>query len=265
MAWFLHFGEVVKGGCMNIINHREMEAICQLAQTAGPQQLKRLSDEERKVVSLMVKALSKGKETIATDLDVKELREHLSTPDMLESSSRGGKIAKGIKNIFGRVSSEKLSKEIDKINPLKKSPREVRQAQITFHANIIRDLDQKLENLRGRKDGIVQVLGYYKMLSESGNEIEQLRELENTSKSILAILPKQPPKDPVLLERDRQLRQCLPVLDRLRLETTAGRSKLLKDYVQEMQNLYTQCLDDHYRGSQMLIQENNILQKLKQS
>ncbi|MCE5318500.1 MAG: hypothetical protein LLG04_14205 [Parachlamydia sp.] len=251
---------------MNIIDHGEMEAICQLAQTAGPQQLKRLSDEERKVVSLMVKALSKGKETIATDMDIKALKDHLSTPDLSKSSSRGDRIAKGIKNIFaGRVSSEKLSREIDKINPLKKSPREVRQAQITFHENITSDLDHMLENLRGRKDGIVQVLAYYRMLSETRNEREQIRYLDQTIQSIQSILPKQLPKNPVLLETDRQLRQCLPVLKRLRLETNAERSRLLKESIQVMENQFQKCLRDHFSMNQMLVQENQILQKLRHS
>ena len=84
-------------------------------------------------------------------------------------------------------------------------------------------------------------------------------------KSIRTILPKQPPKDPVLLEKDRQFRQCLPVLERIRLETGVGRGKLLKEYIQVMDNQYQKCLDEHYSVGQMLIEENKILQKLKQS
>lgn len=247
---------------MNTIDQREMLAICGLAQKAGPAQLKRLSQEERKVVGLMVKALSKGKDSITTDLDIRVLKEHLLNPQSRKASTRGEKIIKGVKNVFTRISSTDLSREIDRINPLNKSPQEVRQAQIDFHTDIMNQLQQQRENLIGRKEGILGALSYYGSILKSK---DQKDEIGGIVKEISGRLPKQPPKDPVAFEKDKLLRQLLPVLEHLKMDTNQDRKAHLQQYIHEMDDLLSECMTEFTRCGELLRQEDAILRKLQKS
>lgn len=246
------------------IRLEQIQAICQLAQKGGTSQLKRLSPEERKMLLLMVKAMGKGKESIETEthIDLETLKQRLSSPERHESSTLRQKIEKGFQKLTGgTVSSERLSKEIAKVNPLRMSADQVRREQIRFHEDIKSKTEEKYDKQRERLSPVIQMQKYYQLLLECRNKEQQDREI----KRILGetSLPKKTPTNPLHLERYRHYKQLYANLEYIQPLTEKQRKQHLEMFLSQMLETYTQLLAEHTEWRQIIGQESGIIKELK--